>query len=86
MANYDRGWDNTPTTPKAKQRVKELLEHFNKPQQSKDYEKAIAEAKDKDELIGVIIAFSQDTTLPWATFRKYYRQAHLRMLTEFKEE
>ena len=51
-----------------------------------DYEKAINEAKDKGELIGVIIAFSQDTTLPWATFRKYYRQAHLRMLTEFKEE
>jgi len=51
-----------------------------------DYEKAITEAKDKGELIGVIIAFSQDTSLPWATFRKYYRQAHLRMLTEFKEE
>lgn len=51
-----------------------------------DYEKAIAEAKDKGELIGVIIAFSQDTTLPLATFRKYYNQAHLRMLTEFKEE
>ena len=86
MANYDRGWDNTPTTPKAKQRVKELLEHFDKPQQSKDYEKLITEAKDKGEPIGVIIAFSQDTTLPWATFRKYYRQAHLRMLTEFKEK
>lgn len=52
----------------------------------KDYEKAISEAKDKRELIGIIIAFSQDTTLPWVTFRKYYRQAHLRMLTEFKEE
>ncbi len=51
-----------------------------------DYEKAIAEAKDKGELMGVIIAFSQDTTLPWATFRKYYNQAHLRMLTEFKED
>lgn len=51
-----------------------------------DYEKAITEAKDKGELIGVIIAFSQDTSLPWATFRKYYNQAHLRMLTEFKEE
>ena len=51
-----------------------------------DYEKAITEAKDKGELIGVIIAFSQDTSLPWATFRKYYRQAHLRMLTKFKEE
>lgn len=51
-----------------------------------DYEKEITEAKDKGELIGVIIAFSQDTSLPWATFRKYYRQAHLRMLTEFKEE
>ena len=51
-----------------------------------DYEKAITEAKDKGELIGVIIVFSQDTSLPWATFRKYYRQAHLRMLTEFKEE
>jgi len=51
-----------------------------------DYEKAIIDAKDKGELIGVIIAFSQDTSLPWATFRKYYRQAHLRMLTEFKEE
>ena len=50
------------------------------------YEKAITEAKDKGELIGVIIAFSQDTSLPWATFRKDYRQAHLRMLTEFKEE
>ena len=50
------------------------------------YEKAIAEAKDKDELIGVIIAFSQDTTLLGATFRKYYNQAHLRLLTEFKEE
>ncbi len=51
-----------------------------------DYEKAINEAKDKGELIGVIIALSQDTHLPWATFRKYYSQAHLRMLTEFKEE
>ena len=51
-----------------------------------DYEKAITEAKDKGELIGVIIAFSQDTNLPWATFRKYYNQAHLRMLTEFKEK
>lgn len=51
-----------------------------------DYEKAITEAKDKAELIGVIIAFSQDTRLPWATFHKYYRQAHLRMLTKFKEE
>ena len=51
-----------------------------------DYEKAITEAKDKAELTGVIIAFSQDTTLPWAIFRKYYNQAHLRMLTEFKEE
>ena len=29
-----------------------------------DYEKAITEAKDKGELIGVIITFSQDTTLP----------------------
>lgn len=29
-----------------------------------DYEKAITEAKDKGELIGVIIAFSQDSTLP----------------------
>ena len=29
-----------------------------------DYEKAITEAKDKAELIGVIIAFSQDTSLP----------------------
>ena len=27
----------------------------------------------KGELIGVIIAFSQNTNLPWATFRKYYR-------------
>jgi len=51
-----------------------------------DYEKAINEAKDKGALIGVIIAFSQDTSLPWTTFRKYYRQAHLRMLTEFNEE
>ena len=51
-----------------------------------NYEKEITEAKDKGELIGVIIAFSQDTSLPWATFRKYYNQAHLRMLTEFKEE
>ena len=51
-----------------------------------DYKKATIEAKDKGELIGVIIAFSQDTSLPWATFRKYYNQAHLRMLTEFKEE
>ena len=51
-----------------------------------DYEKLITEAKNKGELIGVIIAFSQDTTLPWAAFRKYYRQPHLRMLTEFKEE
>ena len=51
-----------------------------------DYEKAINEANDKSELIGVIIAFSQDTSLPWATFRKYYNKAHLRMLTEFKEE
>ena len=51
-----------------------------------DYEKVITEAKDKGELIGVIIAFSHDTTLPWSTFRKYYRQAPLRMLTEFKEE
>ena len=51
-----------------------------------DYEKEITEAKDKGELIGVIIAFSQDTTLPWATFRKYYNQAHLRMLTEFKNK
>ena len=34
-----------------------------------DYEKAITEAKDKGELIGVIIALSQDTSLPWATFR-----------------
>lgn len=51
-----------------------------------DYEKAISDAKDKAELIGVIIVFSQDTTLPWATFTKYYRQAHLHMLTEFKEE
>ena len=51
-----------------------------------DYEKAIIKEKDKGELIGVIIAFSQDTSLPWATFRKHYRQAHLRMLTEFKEE
>lgn len=51
-----------------------------------DYEKAINEAKAKGELIGVIIAFSQDTSLPWTTFRKYYRQAHLRMPTEFKEE
>ncbi|MBQ2740271.1 MAG: hypothetical protein IJF39_01450 [Clostridia bacterium] len=51
-----------------------------------DYEKAITEAKDKAELIGVIIAFSQDTSLPWATFRKDYRQALLRMLTEFKGE
>ena len=48
-----------------------------------DYEKAITEAKDKDELIGVIIAFSQDTSLPWATFRKYYNQAHLRMLINY---
>ena len=51
-----------------------------------DYEKAITEAKNKGELIGVIIVFSQDTSLPWATFRKYYNQAYLRMLTEFKEE
>lgn len=51
-----------------------------------DYEKVITEAKDKGELIGVIIAFSQDTSLPWTTFRKYYNQAHLRMLTDFKEE
>ena len=51
-----------------------------------DYEKAINEAKNKGELIGVIISFSQNTSLPWATFRKYYRQAHLRMLTEFNEE
>ncbi len=50
-----------------------------------DYEKAITEAKDKGELIGVIIAFSQDTSLPWATFRKYYNQAHLRMLTNSKK-
>ena len=42
--------------------------------------------KDKYELIGVIIEFSQDTTLPWTTFRKYYSQAYLRMLTEFKGE
>lgn len=42
--------------------------------------------KNKGELIGVIIALSQDTHLPWATFRKYYSQAHLRMLTEFNEE
>ena len=47
MANDDRGWDKIPTTPKAKQRVKELLEHFDKPQQSKDYEKLITEAKTK---------------------------------------
>lgn len=51
-----------------------------------DYEKAITEEKNKGELIGVIIAFSQDTSLPWATFRKYYSQVHLRMLTEFKKE
>lgn len=51
-----------------------------------DYEKASIEAKDKGELISVIIAFSQDTSLPWATFRKCYNQAHLCMLTEFKEE
>lgn len=51
-----------------------------------NYEKAITEAKDKGELIGVIIAFSQDTSLPWATFREYYNQAHLRMLNEFKEK
>ena len=51
-----------------------------------NYEKAIIEAKNKGELIVVIIAFSQDTSLPWATFRKYYSQAHLRMLTEFKSE
>lgn len=51
-----------------------------------DYEKAITEAKEKGELIDVIIAFSQDTSLPWATFRKYYNQAHLLMLTGFKEE
>ena len=51
-----------------------------------DYEKTINEAKDKGELIVVIIAFSQATSLPWATFIKYYNKAHLRMLTEFKEE
>ena len=51
-----------------------------------DYEKAITEAKDKGELIGVIIAFSQDTSLPWTTFRKHHNKAHLRMSTEFKEE
>lgn len=51
-----------------------------------DYEKAIAEAKDKGELMGVIIVFLQDSTLPWTTFRRDYNQAHLRMLTEFKEE
>ena len=51
-----------------------------------DYEKAITEAKEKGELISVIIVFSKDASLPWAIFRKYYRQAHLRMLTEFKEE
>lgn len=51
-----------------------------------DYEKVITEAKNKGELIGVIIAFSQNTSLPWASFRKYYRQVHLRMLTEFNEE
>ena len=33
-----------------------------------DYEKAITEAKDKGELIGVIIALSQETHLPWTTF------------------
>lgn len=33
-----------------------------------DYEKAINEAKNKGELIGVIIALSQDTHLPWTTF------------------
>ena len=48
-----------------------------------DYEKTIIEAKDKSELIGVIIAFSQDTSIPWATFRKYYNQARLRMLINY---
>lgn len=33
-----------------------------------DYEKAITEAKDKGGLIGVIVALSQDTQLPWTTF------------------
>lgn len=51
MANYDRSWDKMPTTTKAEQRVKELFEYFDKPQQSKDYEKAITEAKDKSELM-----------------------------------
>ena len=51
-----------------------------------DYEKAITETKDKSGLIGVIIALSQNTHLPWAIFRKYYSQAHLHMLTEFKKE
>ena len=30
MANYDRGWDRIPQTPKAIQRVKELVEYFDK--------------------------------------------------------
>lgn len=63
-----------------------LAQTRSKQHEKIDYEKAINEAKNKGELIGVIIAFSQDTSLPWATFRKYYNQAHLRMLTEFKEE
>lgn len=40
-----------------------------------DYEKAITQANDKGELIGVIIFFSQNITLPWAMFRKYYNQS-----------
>ena len=30
MVNYDRGWDKIPQTPKAMQRVKELVEYFDK--------------------------------------------------------
>ena len=29
MANYDRCWDKIPQTPKAIQRVKELVEYFD---------------------------------------------------------
>ncbi len=36
--------------------------------------------------MGVIIAFSQDETLPWAMFRKYHDKAQLRLITEFNKD
>ena len=51
-----------------------------KPMKKQQYLNKIREAKTKDELMGVIIEFSQDETLPWATFMELHDKAEIKLI------